>query len=279
MKFTKMHGLGNDFIVIDNLSGEYFDFPQIARKVCRRRFHVGADGILVIQGSEIADLRMKIYNSDGSEAEMCGNGIRCFARYAYDKKIINKKKMTIETSTGIIKPEIIGDPSTLDNYLVKVDMGAPVLQRSKIPVAGDDSEVVLNEKINIDGEEYIFTAVSFGNPHCVIFTGELTDRLVRVIGPKIECHPLFPARTNVEFVHVENRNHVTVRVWERGVGETLACGTGSCASVVAGILNNLLDRKVRVTLPGGDLYITWEEGENVFMSGPAEAVFEGEFKL
>lgn len=276
MKFTKMHGLGNDFILIDNRSEQVFDYSNLARKMCRRRFDIGADGILVLLPSTKAQVKMRIFNSDGSEAQMCGNGIRCFARYAFTRGIIESPRMTVETLAGIIRPVIINkDP---ENFLVQVDMGVPRLRRKEIPMTGVDSPRVVDESIQADDGTFLFTAVSMGNPHCVVLVDEITDRHVRHYGPIIEKHPLFPEKTNVEFIQVLTPRHINFRVWERGAGETMACGTGACASVVAGIMKGRLDRKVKVTLPGGDLEIQWQENGRVLMTGPAEESFEGEWK-
>ncbi|MCE1249032.1 MAG: diaminopimelate epimerase [Firmicutes bacterium] len=277
MKFTKMHGLGNDFIVIENPDKQPLNYPELAVNLCHRRFSIGADGILIVEDSDNADIMMRIFNSDGSEAKMCGNGIRCFARYVFDRNIVPKTKMTVETISVTVSPEIITDEN--GETVVTVDMGKPILKKSLIPVAGEEEEPVKDKKVEIDGEEFTFSAVSMGNPHCLIFVDEITDRLVREVGPKIEVHPLFPEKTNVEFIKVLSRNHIQVRVWERGAGETMACGTGACASVVAGIIKGLLDNRVKVSLPGGDLDITWTQGESVFMTGPAAEVCTGEVLL
>ena len=274
MQFTKMHGLGNDFIITDNRDETISDYSNLAETLCRRHFSIGADGIILIMKSNQADIKMRIFNSDGSEAQMCGNGIRCFAHYAYKNNIITKKTMTVETLAGIIKPEItefINDRKSL----VRVDMGKPRLRRNEIPIAGEDTPRVVDEPIEVEGVKFLFTGVSMGNPHCIIFVDEITDEMVRRFGPIIEKHPLFPEKTNVEFIKVHSPQHIQFRVWERGAGETLACGTGACASVVAGIMKGLLDKEVKVSLPGGDLMIKWEESGNVIMTGPAEEAFTG----
>ncbi|MCD4784374.1 MAG: diaminopimelate epimerase [Candidatus Eremiobacteraeota bacterium] len=276
MKFTKMHGLGNDFIIIDNRSGFNLDYPGLARNLCRRHLSIGADGILVMLSSNKADIRMRIFNADGSEAEMCGNGIRCFARYIYEKKIFSKKSMSVETPAGIIKPQIVDNPEDPRDLLIRVDMGKPALRRNEIPMTGEDTPGVIDEKIEVDGDGFHISAVSMGNPHCIIFVDEITDRLIRHIGPLIEQHPVFPRKTNVEFARFIDPGHVKVRVWERGAGETLACGTGACAVVVAGIMKKMLDNKVKVSLPGGNLLIEWNETGHVYMTGPAVEVFCGE---
>lgn len=274
MQFTKMHGLGNDFIILDNRDENISGYATLAEKLCRRRFSTGADGIILIMKSNQADIKMRIFNSDGSEAQMCGNGIRCFAHYVYKNNIIATKKMTVETLAGIITPEIV---DFIDNKtsLVRVDMGKPRLSRHEIPMLGEDAPQVVGEPIEAGGVKFTFTAVSMGNPHCIIFVDEITDEMVRRYGPIIEKHPIFPEKTNVEFIRVLSPEHIQFRVWERGAGETLACGTGACASVVAGIIKGLLERKVKVSLPGGDLTIEWEENGNVIMTGAAEEVFRG----
>jgi diaminopimelate epimerase len=271
MKFWKMHGLGNDFIVVDNRDEKIGDAvaAKIARKLCERRFSVGADGLLLVSSSSLADVKMRIFNADGSEAEMCGNGIRCFAKYCYENGIARKNELTVETLAGIKRTWL-----TVEDKMVKsvmVDMGTPVLDRSEIPMLGRGTCV--NEDLQANGENYRVTCLSVGNPHCVIFVDALDDFPVENVGPKIENHSVFPERTNVEFVQVLNKNELKARVWERGCGETLACGTGACAAVVAGNLLRKVGKEVRVHLLGGDLEV--EYAERLFLSGPAEKVFEG----
>ena len=271
MKFWKMHGLGNDYIVIDNRNEKIRDAEatELAMKLCERRFSVGADGLLFASNSTVADVKMRIFNADGSEAEMCGNGIRCFAKYCYENSIARKSELTVETLAGIKRTWL-----TIENGLVqsvKVDMGAPALERSKIPMLGQGT--CINKKLQVNGEKYKVTCVSVGNPHCVIFVDAVNDFPVQRVGSKIETHRLFPKRTNVEFAQVLSENDVKVRVWERGCGETLACGTGACATVVAGNMLKKLGSKVRVLLLGGDLEV--EYAERLFLNGPAEKVFEG----
>jgi len=277
LKFTKMHGLGNDFIIIDHSAGKKMECSRLAEKICRRRFSIGADGLIFILPSVVADIKMRIFNSDGSEAEMCGNGIRCFAAHILENGILKKRKMTVETLAGIMETEILEEKDKSGNIMVRVNMGKPRFRRSQIPMVGEDSPGVIDEKIEVDGEILVFSAVLMGNPHCVFFVEEIDDYMVRHIGPLIEKHPLFPKKTNVEFIRFRTPRHIEMRVWERGAGETLACGTGACASVVAGIRKGMLDREVRVTLPGGDLLVGWEDGGNVMMTGPAEIVFKGEY--
>jgi len=279
--FVKMHGLGNDFILIDCLNkslGDLSFLSYLAKKLCDRNFGIGADGLILILPSSEADLRMRIFNYDGSEAQMCGNGIRCFAKYAYENKLISKNKFTVETLAGIITPELIFQGLKDKKVLrIKVDMGTTKLRRREIPMTGEDTPTVVDETLKIDSK-YIFkiTCVSMGNPHCIIFTDDVKSIAVSEIGPKIENHPLFPEKTNVEFIQVINKKEINFRVWERGVGETLACGTGACAALVAAVLNKKTDREAIIHLPGGDLDIEWIENGSVYMTGPAELVFRGE---
>lgn len=274
MKFVKMHGLGNDFIMINDLQQEIKDYSGLALKLCDRHFGIGADGLIAILPSAEYDLKMRIFNADGSEPEMCGNGIRCFAKFVLDEGIINKEEMRIETLAGLRVPRIIKKDGKVKG--IEVDMGEPTLSREKIPVSGEGSQAV-NEEITIDGEAMRFTAVSMGNPHCVIFVDTLEGFPLERIGAKIETHLLFPRRTNVEFVQVVNERELKMRVWERGSGRTLACGTGACATGVAAVVNGKTGRKVLLHLDGGDLEIDWRESNNhVYMTGPAEKVFEGE---
>jgi diaminopimelate epimerase len=271
MKFWKMHGLGNDFIVIDNRDEKIGDSEAtaLALRLCERRFSVGADGLLLLSNSAVADVKMRIFNADGSEAEMCGNGIRCFAKYCYENNVTQKNELTVETLAGVKRTWL-----TVENQAVKsvmVDMGIPVLDRSKIPMLGKGT--CINENLQIGEEQYRITCLSVGNPHCVVFVDKVDDFPVQLVGPKIENHSLFPKKTNVEFVQVLNRNELKVRVWERGCGETLACGTGACAAVAAGNLLQKVGGKVTVHLLGGDLEV--EYAERLFLSGPAEKVFEG----
>jgi diaminopimelate epimerase len=271
MKFWKMHGLGNDYIVIDNRDEKISDAEatELALKLCERRFSVGADGLLFASNSTVADVKMRIFNADGSEAEMCGNGIRCFAKYCYENSIARKSEFAVETLAGVKRVWL-----TVENGLVqsvKVDMGAPALERSKIPMLGQG--MCINEELQVNGETYKVTCLSVGNPHCVIFVDAVNDFPVQRVGSKIETHRLFPKRINAEFAQVLSENEVKVRVWERGCGETLACGTGACATVAAGNLLKKLGSKVRVHLLGGDLEV--EYAESLFLNGPAEKVFEG----
>lgn len=279
IKITKMQGLGNDFVILDYSEYEKTNLPmpELAKKLCDRNFGVGADGMIIPNlnpNNKSADIGWYFYNSDGSTAQMCGNGIRCFAKYIYDKNLIDKKQIKVETLAGIITPEI------QDDGTVKVNMSHPILEPEKIPFKGNTN---LNYKLNIDDKTFNINAISMGNPHCIIFTDGKQDLLemAKTYGPQIEKHEIFPEKTNVEFIKVISRNEIDLRVFERGCGITLACGTGACASVVAGILNNLTDSKVKVNLLGGALTIEWQGSqenpkENVFMTGPAEYSFFAE---
>ena len=276
MEFIKMHGLGNDFIVLDYFARQALnlDYPRLARELCHRQLGIGADGLIVVLPSGVADARMRIINQDGSEAEMCGNGIRCCARYLYERGYVRRNPLTIETLAGVLTLQlaILADQVKA----VRVDMGQPVLAGPLIPVAST-AEPVVAARLEAAGREFVFTAVSMGNPHCVIFGGQLSERDFQMFGPAIERHDLFPRRTNVEFVQVDSPAELTVRVWERGAGPTLACGTGACAAAVAASLNSLAERQVTVHLPGGDLLVEWAADNHVYMTGPASYVFRGEW--
>jgi len=284
ISFVKMHGLGNDFILTDCLNkslGDSSFLSYLAKKLCDRNFGIGADGLILILPSSKADLRMRIFNFDGSEAQMCGNGIRCFAKYAYENKLISKNKFAVETLAGIITPELIFQDLKNKKVLrIKVNMGTPKLRRRETPMNGEDTPKVVNETLKINLEQtFKITCVSMGNPHCIIFVDDVQSIPVDEIGPKIENHSFFPEKTNVEFIHILNRKEINFRVWERGVGETLACGTGACAALVAAVLNNKTDRKATIHLQGGDLDIQWANDGNIYMTGPAELVFRGEMTI
>jgi len=271
-----MHGLGNDYILIDNRANLLAEsnLANVARRLCRRRFSIGADGLLLLENSSVADVKMRIFNADGSEAEMCGNGIRCFAKYCYENGVVEKTELRIETLAGIKEVWLkVEDGKVLS---VTVDMGKPILERERIPVLGEGS--CINEKLEVEGKTYKVTCLSLGNPHCVIFVDNVEGFPVESLGPKIENHKLFPNRINVEFVQVLRSDELRVRVWERGVGETLACGTGACASVVAGNLLGRTGKACKVHLPGGNLSVRYERG-NVLMTGPAEKSFEGTVRI
>ncbi|MBI2133999.1 diaminopimelate epimerase [Candidatus Woesearchaeota archaeon] len=277
IRFTKMQGTGNDYIFIDMTTNYYsINWPEFSRKISDRHFGVGSDGVILVFDSKEADFRMSIFNSDGSEAEMCGNGIRSFARYVFEHRLTNKKIMKIDTGSGIKDVELISRNGSI--WGAKVNMGVPVLDGKEIPVA-IEKPMVLNEEIEADGKKITFTAVSMGNPHCIIFTDDLSDEMVRGAGPLIERHPLFPKRTNVEFAKISDINHMEMRVWERGSGETLACGTGACAALVAAALTKRAEKKAIISLPGGELEIEWAEDGHVYMTGPTEEVFEGTYKF
>ena len=273
--FSKWQACGNDFVLVNAFNNE--DISEIianAEKICDRHFGVGADGVIFILPSKIADFRMQIINSDGSEAEMCGNGIRCFAKCVKEANLTDKNKFTVETGAGIIIPEIMEDGT------VHVDMGEPILEGDKIPVSGFGNNQVVNEDITVDGQTYKMTCVSMGNPHCIVFVDDINNVELEKIGPKFETNPVFPKKTNTEFVEVLDRNTVNMRVWERGSDETLACGTGACATTVACILNDKTENEVTVHLLGGDLKIRWDrEANQVYMTGPATVVFDGEITL
>jgi len=271
MNFIKMHGLGNDFILVDGFKEEIKgDFPLLAKRMCHRQMGIGADGLVLLFPSQRADLKMRIFNSDGSEAEMCGNAIRCVAKYVFQTGLFRNIDLEVETRAGIIRPKIIIKNQSVSG--VKVDMGEPHLAPREIPlVPGCGTHVAVKNEI------YSFTAVSMGNPHCVIFVDDVETFPVTTIGPQIEIHPVFPAKTNVEFIQVVNSQEIKMRVWERGAGETMACGTGACAAVVASVLNGKTTRNIIVHLPGGDLYLEWAPNNHVFMTGPAEEVFRGEY--
>ncbi len=274
MEFTKMHGLGNDFIIVDNMEEALQErvLAELAVQLCRRGFGVGADGLAILGSSRKASFRMRIFNPDGSEAEMCGNAIRCLARYARERCLTDEDTFFFETGAGLKQVWLSMEGTSV--RLVKVDMGEPILDRDKVPINVPSLRAV-NEKIEAGGEELVFTAVSMGNPHCVIFVSSLDTYPWQELGRELEGNPLFPNRTNVEFVEAISRGEVKVKVWERGVGPTLACGTGACAAAVAGVLTGRMDRDAAVHLPGGTLNISWAEDGKVYMEGPAEEVYEG----
>jgi len=273
--FSKWHGLGNDFVIVNGFKEKIDNYQHMAIEVCNRHFGVGADGLVVILPSKIADFQMRIFNSDGSEAEMCGNVTRCIARYVYDNGLTDKTKITLETKAGIIKPELI----FLDGMLstIRVDMGEPRLKRSEIPMNGNGSEESINELLVVEQLDYHITCVSMGNPHCIIFVDDIADAKIEVLGPAIETNSIFPRKINVEFVQVINKQKVRMRVWERGAGITMACGTGACATLVAAVLNGVTNRQAIVQLDGGELFIEWGLDNHVYMSGPATEVFRGEY--
>ncbi|QWR78295.1 diaminopimelate epimerase [Candidatus Magnetomonas plexicatena] len=274
VKFTKMHGLGNDFVLFDLIQDKRLkdiDWPKLSKKLSDRHFGIGCDQILLLSKADGADFSMLIFNADGSEIEMCGNGIRCLAKYIWDTGLYYSEKLNIETLAGVIKPHKAGQ-------LVMVDMGAPEFEGRKIPVNMDGR--VVDYPLNVDGREFNITCVSMGNQHAVIFVDNVDSYPVEQVGSLIETNKFFPKRTNVEFIEVLNKDEIKMRVWERGAGETLACGTGACASVAAAAFKGLTDRKVLVHLRGGDLDIMWNEKNNrIYMTGPAVTVFTGEIDI
>lgn len=274
MKFTKMQGLGNDYIYVDCTRETLENPSHIAKKVSDRHFGIGSDGLVLILPSQVADFRMRMFNSDGSESEMCGNAIRCVGKYVFDNGMTDKNLVNIETLAGIKVLTLTAKNGKVE--LVRVDMGEPILVPRDVPVASD-KESFISEPVTIDGREFKVTAVSMGNPHAVSYIEDAENFPLAQIGPKMETNSLFPRKVNAEFVQVIDRKNLKMRVWERGAGETLACGTGACAVLVSSVLNNLSDRAATIKLLGGDLLIEWSEKDNhVYMTGPAVKVFEGE---
>ena len=275
IKFTKMNGLGNDFVILDYDEYKKANIPadKLALKLCNRNFSIGADGLIIVNpNTDKADISWIFYNSDGSIAQMCGNGMRCFSRYVYDKKIINKKEFSVETKAGIIVPKIISENE------VCVNMGIPILEPNKIPCK---TKTNLNIPYTLNNKDFLLNTVSMGNPHCVIFVEKDSKELAYKYGSIIENDKLFPEKTNVEFVEILSKDEVIINVWERGCGITSACGTGACATVVAGILNGYLNNSIKVNLPGGELKIEWKGSSDdikhsVFMTGRADYSFFGE---
>ena len=282
MKFTKMQGLGNDYVYV-NCFKEKIDNPlEVAKIVSDRHFGIGSDGLIMINPSKVADFEMEMYNADGSRGEMCGNGIRCVAKYVYDYGLTDKTHISVETLGGIKYLDLTVKDGKV--ALVRVDMGEPELDPEKIPIImkgySDETDRVLNAPIKVDGKEYHMTGVSMGNPHDVVYIDDVQGLDIEKIGPKFENHERFPQRINTEFARVIDRKTVEIRVWERGSGETLACGTGACAVAVASILNGYTEREVEIRLLGGNLQIEWNEEDNhVYMTGPATVVFDGEIEL
>ncbi len=278
MKFTKMHGAGNDYIYVNCFEEKVIHPEEVSKFVSDRHFGIGGDGLVLIKPSVRADFEMAMYNADGSQGEMCGNAIRCVGKYVYDRGMTDKMQISIDTLAGIKYLDL-----TLENgkvSVVKVNMGAPCLDAEKVPVTADTKQVI-NEPIEVEGRTYHMTAVSMGNPHCVIFMEEDVRKLnLEAIGPVFENHPRFPRRINTEFVNVLDDSTLRMRVWERGSGETLACGTGTCATAVAAVLNGKSKNEVTVQLIGGELQIAWAGGDApVYMTGPAMTVFDGEIEL
>lgn len=277
--FTKMHGLGNDYLYINRFSYDSeHDWPKLTRQMADRHFGVGSDGLILIEPSEIVDFRMRMFNADGLEGEMCGNGMRCFAKYVYENDLTDKTSLVVETKAGLIRPHLTVKKGKVE--LVSVDMGIPRLKRAQIPLARlDGPEPVVNEPIEYDGQVLFATCVSMGNPHCVFFVDDVYEVELEKIGPVLEHHPIFPQRANIEFVAVKSRDSIDMRIWERGSGITLASGTGSSASVVATILNGKADRAtpIEVNLPGGTLLVEWKQNGHVWQTGLATQVCTGLF--
>lgn len=279
MKFTKMHGIGNDYVYVNCFQEQVKNPAAVAKFVSDRHFGIGSDGLILIKPSDVADCEMDMYNLDGSQGAMCGNGIRCVAKYAYDHGITDKTSISVATKSGIKYLDLTVKDGKVS--MVRVNMGSPVLCAKDIPVAIQEEQAV-DFPIDVQGKDYRFTAVSMGNPHAIVYLEDVEGLEIEKIGPSFENHPLFPDRINTEFIQVLDRHTLKMRVWERGSGETLACGTGACAAAVASVLNNLVDggSPVTVHLLGGDLEIFWDQKENlVYMTGPAATVFEGEIDL
>lgn len=277
MKFTKMHGIGNDYVYVNCFEETVENPKEVAVKVSDRHFGIGSDGLILIKPSDKADFTMEMYNADGSQGAMCGNGIRCVAKYVYDYGLTDKTEFSIETLGGIKYPKL-----TVENgkaSLVEVNMGAPILKPAQIPVKYEGDSCI-NQPVNVEGQEYRITCVSMGNPHAIVYMENVDNLEIEKIGPKFEHHEIFPDRVNTEFVKVIDRKTLQMRVWERGSGETFACGTGACAVAVASILNGLAENEVTIRLLGGDLKIRWDKEENtVYMTGSATTVFDGEINI
>ena len=268
MEFEKWQGCGNDFVLIDRMTNDTSEGLDVKR-ICDRHFGIGSDGLILIRPSTKADLRMQMFNPDGSEAEMCGNGIRCFAKYAVAHGLVDKRIIAVETGAGVLTVELEGENVT-------VDMGEPILEGDRIPVIGFDGRKIVDEDLEVEGRTYQMTCVSMGNPHCVVFTDSLGSIDIKEIGPKFETHKKFPRKVNTEFVEVIDRSTLRMRVWERGAGITLACGTGACATAVAGVLSGRSERRVKILLDGGELELEWRATDgHVMMSGAARKVFDG----
>ncbi|MCR5558869.1 MAG: diaminopimelate epimerase [Schwartzia sp.] len=276
IEFTKWQGCGNDFVLVDDRSESIKNPAELSIKMCDRHFGIGADGLILIRPSDKADTRMRIYNTDGSEAEMCGNGIRCFARWVYELGLVPGEEFTVETGAGILVPRIIKENGKITG--VRVDMGEPILEAEKIPTVGFGPGRVVSKPLTVLGESYKVTCVSMGNPHCVVLWDDLSTLDIEKLGPAFESHEAFPNRVNTEFVSVRDRSHVRMRVWERGAAVTMACGTGACATLTACVLNDRTDRQAEVELDGGKLFIEWNEKDNhIYMTGPAEEVYKGTY--
>lgn len=280
MKFTKMQGCGNDYVYVNGIEEKLLQErkPEIVRFLSDRHFGIGGDGVIFINAAEEADFEMEMYNADGTRSEMCGNGIRCVAKFVYDKRLTDKKQISIVSAGKIKYLDLTVNAEDLVET-VKVNMGNPILEPSQIP-AVFEGDMVVDVPIEVQGQEYKVTCVSMGNPHAVVFVEDTEGLNLEKIGPDFEHHKVFPNRTNTEFVEIVDRKHVKMRVWERGTGETLACGTGCCATVVACVLNGLTDTEVEVEVLGGKIQIRWDRESNlVYMTGPATTVFEGEINI
>ena len=277
MEFTKMEGCGNDYVYVNGFTYKIKNPNKVSEFVSNRNFGIGSDGLIMVNPSDKADFRMNMYNADGSEGKMCGNGIRCVAKYVYDNKMTDKTTITVETLSGIKTLVLNVEDGKVKT--VRVDMGSPILKAKDVPVISE-KEQVIDEPIMIDNKEYKITCVSMGNPHAITFIDDTDSLDIESIGPKFEKNEIFPDRINTEFIQIVDRNTIKMRVWERGSGETLACGTGACASVVACVLNNLTENKVTVKLLGGDLFIEYNMEENtVYMTGPASVSFVGNIDI
>lgn len=285
MKFTKMQGIGNDYVYVNCFKEEVKNPSEVSIFVSDRHFGIGSDGLILIKPSDVADFKMDMYNADGSQAEMCGNGIRCVGKYVYDYGLTDKEDITVETLAGIKKLHFEIEEGKVS--LITVDMGEPILEPGLVPVdvsilptANEAREAVVDETLTVDGKEYKVTCVSMGNPHAIVYVDSTKDLEIEKIGPSFEHHKFFPKRVNTEFIEVLNRKEVNMRVWERGAAETWACGTGACASTVAGVLNGVTDDEIVLHLLGGDLKVKWDKAtKHVFMTGPAKVVFDGEIDI
>ncbi len=278
LNFSKWQGLGNDFIIFHDIDIACDDVSLLAKKLCDRHFGIGADGLCLLESTDKADIRMRLINADGSEAEMCGNLIRCVAKHLYEGGFCNETTMTIDTLAGIIRTEIIFVDDNICN--VKVDMGVPKYRCNEIPLSIDSDDIATNISVDVFGKSYLGNAISMGNPHFVIFVDDIENVDLKTVGPLLETASLFPNKCNIEFAQILSKNKVRMRVWERGAGITLACGTGTCATVAAGILNSLLDKSVEVILDGGSLFIDWADtNASIFMTGAATRVFSGSIDL
>lgn len=277
MKFTKMHGIGNDYVYVNCLEEEVSNPKETAKLVSDRHFGIGSDGLILILPSRTADFEMKMYNADGSQGAMCGNGIRCVAKYVYDYGLTDKTQISIATGSGIKYLDVTVEDGRA--VQIRVNMGPAVLGAKAVPVISEKAEVI-NEPIEVDGTTYHMTCISMGNPHAVVYVEDVKELEIGSVGVQFENHPCFPDRVNTEFVRIIDGNTIEMRVWERGSGETLACGTGACAAAVSSILNGYVKGPVTVKLLGGDLFIEWDRVQNlVYMTGPAATVFEGEIKI